>query len=88
MQGKEKALEVADENLSKTLNSFNGKVTAQMVLDRYKNVIVQPEVQDNVNSLPLEGGEYAFFPKLNHPGAYRRIRSDVTRIKNKPLTYK
>ena len=33
-------------------------------------------------------GEHQFHKQMGHEGAYRRIRSDITRTRNQPLTFK
>lgn len=43
---------------------------------------------DNANSLPLGEGMWAVHPKSGEPGAYRRVRTDVTITKNNVITRK
>lgn len=43
---------------------------------------------DNANSLPLGEGEHGTKVFSDKPGAFRRIRQDVTRIANQPITRK
>jgi hypothetical protein len=53
-----------------------------------KGLYPQFKIGDGVNSLPLENGIRSFFPKMAQPGAYRKIRSEVTRTMNKPFGFK
>ena len=43
---------------------------------------------DNANSLPLGDGMWSVHPKSTEPGFYRRMRNDVTNIKNVPYSKK
>lgn len=43
---------------------------------------------DNALSLPLGDGVWNVHPKSDEPGYYRRIRQDVTVIKNNVITRK
>lgn len=58
-------------------------------------------IGDGLNSVPVESkytllsfrfnlldGIRAFFPNMKQPGAYRRMRSKITRRMNKPFGYK
>lgn len=43
---------------------------------------------DNANSLPLGDGMWSIQSKSDQPGHFRRIRQDVTMIKNNVITKK
>jgi hypothetical protein len=43
---------------------------------------------DNQTSLPMGEGMQAMHPKSGEPGFYRRIRTDITIIKNNVITRK
>ncbi len=53
-----------------------------------KTGIKQTQFYDNANSLPLGEGIHATFKFDDTPGAYRRIRQDVTIQKNQVITRK
>ena len=48
----------------------------------------QRPTSDNELSLPLGDGAWAAKPKSDQPGFFRHIRTDVTTVKNKPITRK
>lgn len=79
--GKEHSMQKADQKLENTIagmrNSENGN-NAQAVLAKYQRNHCDFNGIDKATSLPLENGENTFFPKLTHPGYYRKIRSQVT----------
>jgi len=86
---KENALQAADENMRKsqqmnTSNSF--KTTNQ--LENYKLNNTQRLPHDIATSLPVEDGMYALKSKYMGVGAFRRAGTDVTMMRNKPLTKK
>lgn len=62
--------------------------TVDSVLARYRRDNEGMKGADNVNCMPLENGNGQFFPKLTFDGAYRRHRTDVTMVKNKPMNYR
>jgi hypothetical protein len=85
----EGAIKAAEDNMAKndTINSTNGfKTTDKLANYRANNSQVLP--YDIATSLPLGEGEQALQIKYHEPGAFRKIRSDVTMIRNKPLTKK
>jgi hypothetical protein len=85
----EGALKVADENMKKnqTMNATNNiKTAGKMTNYKVNNTQVLP--YDIATSLPVEDGMHTLKSKYLEPGSFRRIRSDVTDIKNKPLTKK
>eukprot|EP01016_Furgasonia_blochmanni_P004704 TRINITY_DN11816_c0_g1_i1.p1 TRINITY_DN11816_c0_g1~~TRINITY_DN11816_c0_g1_i1.p1 ORF type:complete len:350 (-),score=30.12 TRINITY_DN11816_c0_g1_i1:166-1215(-) len=75
---KDKAILVAEDNLKRT----------QATSTNYKAATNQKLAYDIATSLPLEDGEYTLKSKYNNPGAFRHIRTDVTLIRNKPITKK
>jgi len=86
---KENALRVAEDNMAKSqgMNASNNfKATDK--LTNYKNNNSQVLPYDIATSLPLEDGMQALKSKYMEPGAFRKVRTDVTIIKNKPLTKK
>jgi len=85
----EGALKVAENNMMKSqeMNASNNfKATDK--LTNYKNNNSQVLSYDIATSLPLEDGMHALKSKYMEPGAFRKVRTDVTIIKNKPLTKK
>jgi len=85
----ETALKAADENMKKsqqmdTANNFKSSDK----LGNYKVNNAQTLPYDIATSLPLADGMHALKSKYLENGSFRRIRSDVTMIKNKPLTKK
>jgi len=85
----ENAIKAADTNLLKTqsLNATNNiKATNRMT--NYKATNSQLLPHDIATSLPVADGMHTIKSKYMEPNAFRRIRSDVTLIRNKPLTKK
>jgi hypothetical protein len=85
----EGAIKAAESNIDKsqTLNSSNGLKTTG-VLTNYKTNNLQTLPHDIATSLPMADGAYSLKSKYMEPGSFRRIRSDVTMIRNKPITKK
>lgn len=88
--GGDNTLAYVDGKLRTALIQNGGEATPELVMaTHFKNVEKQNTTKaDGLTSLPLEGGDRAFFPPLTHNGAYRKKRSDVTRVANQPLTFK
>jgi hypothetical protein len=83
----EGAIKAAEENIQKsqTLNSSNGlKATGQ--LTNYKLNNTQTLNHDIATSLPMGEGAYSLKSKYMEPGSFRRVRTDVTLIRNKAIT--
>jgi len=86
---KENALRVAEDNMSKSQQmnaSSNFKATDK--LTNYKANNSQVLSYDIATSLPVADGVHTLKSKYMEPGAFRKVRTDVTIIKNKPLTKK
>ena len=85
----ENALNVADDNIKKTqdLNVSNGFKTKEQ-LTNYKLTNTQRLPHDIATSLPMEDGMYTLKSKYMGNGSFRRVGTDVTMIRNKPLTKK
>ncbi|KAL4432987.1 hypothetical protein ABPG74_005360 [Tetrahymena malaccensis] len=84
---KDKALQVAQNNLIKneTLNQTKG-FTPFNPLITYKNNLSQVQQHDIATSLPIGSGEHSDQKRTNQPGEFRHVRTDVTLIRNKPVT--
>jgi hypothetical protein len=85
----EGAIIAAENNMKKNveINASTGfKTTDKLTNYRANNSQVLP--YDIATSLPLGEGERALHSKFMEPGAFRKVRSDVTMIRNKPLTKK
>jgi len=85
----ENALRVADSNMRKSqeMNTSNNfKTTDRLTNYKANNSQVLP--YDIATSLPVADGMHALKSKYMEPGAFRKIRTDVTIIKNKALTKK
>jgi len=85
----EGAVKAAEENIQKnqTLNSSNGLKSAGQ-LTNYKTNNLQTLPHDIATSLPMADGAYSLKSKYMEPGSFRRVRTDVTLIRNKPITKK
>jgi len=85
----ENALSTADDNMRKSTeaNLSNGFKSTDKLMN-YKANNSQRLPYDIATSLPVGEGEHALKSNYNETGAYRRIRSDVTMIRNKPITKK
>jgi len=85
----ENALQTADENMkrSQQINASTGFKSTDK-LANYKLNNAQQLGYDIATSLPLGDGVHSIKSNYMEPGAYRKIRSDVTFIRNKPLTKK
>ncbi|CAD8142045.1 unnamed protein product [Paramecium octaurelia] len=57
-------------------------------IQNYKKTAYQVHPYDIATSLPMGDGVYTLHSKYTDPGQFRHIRSDVTRIMNKPITRK
>jgi len=85
----EGAIIAAENNIKKNeeMNATTGfKTTDKLTNYRANNTQVLP--YDIATSLPLGEGEQALKSKYMEPGSFRKIRTDVTMIRNKPLTKK
>jgi len=85
----ENALKAAEVNLQKTqtLNASNSiKTTNRMTNYKTNNTQLLP--YDIATSLPVADGMHTLKSKYMEPNAFRRIRSDITLIRNKPITKK
>jgi hypothetical protein len=85
----EGAIQAAESNIKRNeeINASTGfKTTDKMSTYRANNSQVLP--YDIATSLPIGEGEQALKSKYMESGAFRKIRSDVTMIRNNPLTKK
>jgi len=85
----DRGLDVALQNLqtNETVNTITGfKPLNPLQTYRQNNAQILP--YDIATSLPLQEGEYPMRPKYTNPGQYRHVRTDVTLIRNQPLTKK
>jgi len=82
----ENALSTAQENMNKsqTANLSHGFKSTDCLLN-YKTTNSQSLSYDIATSLPLGEGEHALKSKYMEPGAYRKVRTDVTTIRNQPF---
>jgi len=85
----ENALKAAEENMKKSqqMNASNNFKTTNQ-LTSYKLDNSQRLPYDIATSLPVEDGMYTLKSKYMGVGSFRRVGTDVTRIRNKPLTKK
>lgn len=89
VQGGDNTLLVTDANLRKTLQSLGGEATPQSIIGMYRHSRnPKARIGDGPTTIPLENGERGFFPMLNHNGAYRKKRSDVSRVMNEPMNFR
>lgn len=87
--GGDSALASTDYNLRRTLQSLGGAANPESIVGMYRRSRnPKARVGDGPTTLPLENGERGFFPLLNHSGAYRKRRSDVTRVINEPISFR
>lgn len=85
----ENSIQTAENNMRKneTINASTGfNTTDKLANYRANNTQVLP--YDIATSLPMGNGVQSLKINNNEPGAFRHIRSDVTMIRNKPLTKK
>jgi hypothetical protein len=85
----ENAIIVSEQNIQKnqTMNATAGlNTTNKMAGYRANNNQTNPH--DIATSLPLGDGVHTLNSKWMEPNAYRRIRTDVTLIRNQPITRK
>jgi len=84
----EGAIKAAEEGLQKTqtLNQSSGVKTEK--LSNYRAANTQVLNHDIATSLPMSDGVHTLRDKFDKPGANRRIRTDVTLIRNNPITKK
>jgi len=85
----ENSIKAAETNMSKSqqVNTSNGFKSTDK-LANYKTINSQQLPYDIATSLPLADGVHTIQSKYMEPGAFRKIRTDVTFIRNKPLTKK
>jgi len=85
----ENAIIAAETNMSKSqeINASTGFKSTN-TLANYKANNSQTLPYDIATSLPLGEGSHTLKSKYMEPGAFRKIRSDVTMSRNKPLTKK
>jgi len=85
----ENSIKAAETNMMKSqeINSSTGFKTNDK-LANYKANNSQLLPYDIATSLPMGDGVHTIQSKYMEPGAFRKIRSDVTFIRNKPLTKK
>lgn len=91
LPAKDKALYVAKNNLSTNDNINKTRGLSASNFDRlkgYRENMSQVNDYDNATSLPMATGAYDIQNKHWGPGNFRHIRTDVTIVKNKPLTKK
>jgi len=84
----EGAVKAAEEGLQKTstLDQSQGVKTGK--LENYRAANTQVLNWDIATSLPMSDGVHTLRDKFEKPGANRRIRTDVTLIRNNPITKK
>jgi len=85
----ENSIQVADANMTKSqqINTSTGfKTTDKLANYRTNNDQTLP--YDIATSLPMGDGVLSLKSKYMEPGSFRKIRSDVTFSRNKPLTKK
>jgi len=85
----ENSIKVAEDNMAKSqeVNASTGfKTTDKLANYKINNSQMLP--YDIATSLPLGDGVHTLKSKYAEPGAFRRITTDVTLIRNKPLTKK
>jgi len=83
----EGAIKAAEANIEKsqTMNASTGlKGTGQLTNYKLNNMQTLPH--DISTSLPMGEGAYSLKSKYMEPGAFRRVRTDVTLIRNKAIT--
>jgi len=85
----ENSIQTAENNMmkSQSINATNGFKTTDK-LANYRTNNTQQLPYDIATSLPMGDGVHTIQSKYMEPGAFRKIRSDVTFIRNKPLTKK
>jgi len=85
----ENSIQAAEENIRKAeeTNLATGFKTTEK-LANYKATNSQLLPYDIATSLPLGDGVQALKSKYMEPGAFRKIRTDITLIRNKPITKK
>jgi len=83
----EGAIKAAEANLDKsaTLNSSAG-LKGSGPITNYKLNNAQTLPHDIATSWPMGEGAYSLKSKYAEPGAFRRVRTDVTLIRNKAIT--
>ena len=86
--GLENSMVVADKQANEILKKMPKPTTADALMARYKRQYRGLKGADTHMSLPLENGQRNFMPKLDNPGAYRHMSTDVTKIANKPMNYR
>jgi len=85
----ENSIQVAEGNMQKSqqINTSTGFKSTDK-LANYKQNNDQTLPYDIATSLPMADGMHALKNKYMEPGSFRKIRSDVTFTRNKPLTKK
>lgn len=85
----ENSIKVAEDNIQKndTVNASSGFKTNDK-LANYKLTNSQRLDYDIATSIPVADGEHVLKSKYMEPGAFRKVRSDVTMIRNQPITKK
>jgi len=85
----EGAIKAAENNVEKnvTMNTSLGIKNADNLFN-YKTNNAQVLSHDIATSLPTADGVYSLKSRYMEPGSFRRIRTDVTLIRNKPLSKK
>ena len=86
--GVENSMVIADKRANAVLDKMKKPCTADALMARYKREYRGLKGADTHMSLPLENGERNFMPKLDQPGAYRHMTTDVTKIANKSMNYR
>lgn len=87
--GGDNALSSTDNKLRSTLQSLGGIAHPDTIMERYRqSTNPKARIGDGPTTLPLENGEREFFPLLNSEGAYRKQRSEVTRVMNEPMIFR
>lgn len=87
--GGDSSLAGTDKSLRHTLENLGGQAAPESIISNYRQARnPKARVGDGPTTLPLENGERAYFPILNHNGSYRKQRSDVTRIANEPMNFR
>ena len=85
----ENSIKAAEENIRKNeeANMSSGFKTTDK-LANYKQTNTQLLPYDIATSLPLGDGVQSIKSQYMEPGAFRKVRTDITLIRNKPITKK
>lgn len=89
LPAKDKAIDVAEMNVAKNveINTTGGKTSGDP-MENYRRNMTQKKDWDIATSLPMGDGQYNLQDKFWDAGTFRKIRTDVTLTRNKPITKK